>query len=104
MTGKPKTCSKCAACCSHLIVAMLVPTEDDKEFYEARGFMLEDKEGRLIATMDVPHVCPQLNDEGLCKLHLLNAKPSLCVRYPSYVKDKSTLPESCVWHMKKQRG
>ena len=89
-------CKRCGACCSHLIISMLVPSKADIEFYGARGFTVDGN----IATADVPHRCPHLDNNNLCDIH--DHKPDLCVRFPSYVKDKSTLPVSCVWYELKE--
>ena len=79
---------------------MIVPSHIDREFYGVRGFTVEGS----MATADVPHRCPHLTDENLCDLHERGLKPKLCVRFPSYVRDKSTLPRECAWYEEKGGG
>lgn len=71
---------------------MLVASDLDREFYGVRGFKIDGQ----IATADINHRCPQLIGENECKLQ--KKKPGLCQKYPSFVRDKSTLPKSCTWY------
>ena len=66
------TCSKCGACCTHIVLKPMFMDKDIEEHYKARGCEIEDN------VVKVPFPCPKLKD-NMCTLY--DKRPALCRQY-----------------------
>jgi len=89
-------CVQCQACCKKIGVYSANPyTEENKEFYEARGAKVTKRIGNNIEYMflDFPFPCPNLDPIKGCLIY--NTRPKVCKEYPV---DDSQLVEDCELH------
>jgi Fe-S-cluster containining protein len=76
-------CNKCGNCCRELrffFPGELLKNPEFTEFYHARGIEVREFKGTGMLAVIIPHVCPQLGDDNLCKIQ--KRKPKACRAAP----------------------
>jgi hypothetical protein len=96
MTNCKTNLSVCKSqCCKMLGFPAPYMNNDMKHYYETHGCKVErlsDRTWHIVVSV----ICPQLNEEGLCKLHNTDTKPKLCQDFG--VKKKGyIIPEGCIY-------
>lgn len=73
-----KICVACQRCCKevHVQTGILMNDEESVEFYRARGFITENRNGKVYLRMNVP--CPSLTEKG-CGIY--EKRPVVCRVY-----------------------
>ena len=91
-------CNKCGTCCKSLqfVVEGLSNDRMLREYFKARGI---PRNGDKLL---VPHICPILTEDNLCKVWGTDRQPMICKRFRGQ-KGYYT-PECCVFHKKNKEG
>jgi Fe-S-cluster containining protein len=84
---KPE-CKQCGECCRYFAIKRVMKTKHVVEYMEARGYKFDG------TTMLIPSVCPQLTEEGKCKIY--ETRPQVCRDYEGK-SGKFYVPVGCVF-------
>ena len=75
---KSKLCLECMACCKILTFPIHYNLESTS-FYLTRGLRLHYEHRYDMFVVEIPHVCPQLDEEHGCKLY--KDRPDACKQF-----------------------
>lgn len=89
--NKSKLCLQCMECCRYIGIVSATNTQEDREFYELRGFETIIKGGFLIVLM--PNVCQHLKVNG-CSIY--EERPAHCRNYDG--REDPFMKDVCLWN------